>query len=101
MGQYSFNTQVQDGGKSNPPKSKPSVYKLQSVIEHSGIINSGHYVAYRQGPVGSRSEQKWFKISDTNVEQTELGTVLRAKAYLLFYERVPEGAVLCKAQVPD
>ena len=95
MGKYLYNTQLQDDKKSassDPKKKGPPVilFRLQSMIEHSGLINSGHYVAFRRGPAGSRSEKKWFKISDTNVEPCDLENVLASKAYLLFYERASD-----------
>lgn len=33
------------------------------------------------------TKEKWFHISDSNVTQVQLKTVLKAQAYLLFYER--------------
>ena len=87
MGKYIYNTQLQDG-KPNRPNAPTILFKLQAVIEHSGVINSGHYVAFRRGPSGSKAENKWFAVSDTSVVQCELMRVLASKAYLLFYERI-------------
>ena len=59
-----------------------TLYRLQGVVEHSGGLNGGHYVAY------TRRGQQWFYISDRNVRPTTPSAVFEAEAYLLFYERV-------------
>jgi ubiquitin carboxyl-terminal hydrolase 1 len=43
-----------------------TVYRLRSVIVHYGLHHMGHYVAYR------RHGEKWFRISDEDVEYTPL-----------------------------
>ncbi len=65
------------------------------IVEHSGTMRGGHYVAYVRGPVfgenGSEDvgpgSHTWFYISDSHVRQTSLESVLQSEAYLLFYEK--------------
>ena len=64
----------------HPPK-----YLLYGVIVHldwMGSAHSGHYISYvRLG------DGRWCKCDDGRVEETDETTVLKQKAYLLFYER--------------
>ncbi|XP_023340426.1 ubiquitin carboxyl-terminal hydrolase 30 homolog [Eurytemora carolleeae] len=64
-----------------------SLYSLRAVIVHSGGIDSGHYITYRKGPIGSKTENKWFYTSDSLVKQVKYSEVSRSSAYMLFYER--------------
>lgn len=59
-------------------------YRLQSVVEHRGPVDAGHFVSYRRG---NRPGQ-WMYTSDITVERTTLTDVLCASPYLLFYERI-------------
>eukprot|EP00088_Acartia_fossae_P027571 TRINITY_DN28307_c0_g1_i6.p1 TRINITY_DN28307_c0_g1~~TRINITY_DN28307_c0_g1_i6.p1 ORF type:complete len:502 (+),score=76.40 TRINITY_DN28307_c0_g1_i6:76-1581(+) len=63
------------------------LYNLRAVIVHSGGINSGHYITYRRGPFGSKSEKKWFYTSDSVVRQVSFDEVSRSCAYILFYQK--------------
>lgn len=45
----------------------------------------GHYVAYVRGR--GQGEAAWWRASDTSVRAVEEEDVLRAQAYLLFYEQ--------------
>ncbi|WCJ33193.1 Ubiquitin carboxyl-terminal hydrolase 2 [Euphorbia peplus] len=72
------------------------VYRLLGVVEHSGSMRSGHYVAYVRG--GSRSSKGktegekgsavWYHASDAYVREVSLDEVLRSEAYILFYEKI-------------
>ncbi|GBP56446.1 Ubiquitin carboxyl-terminal hydrolase 16 [Eumeta japonica] len=112
------------------------LYSLYGVVEHSGGMHGGHYVAYVKvrapvksgdprwwflpkssnvGPGSSGSGDadrdsdsepsgyesgespmplaetppgKWYYVSDSNVQEITEEKVLRAQAYLLFYERI-------------
>jgi len=80
-------------GEVSGPSSLPSLlnssaqYSLRAVIVHSGGINSGHYVTYRKGPVGSKTSGRWFYTSDSIVKQVPFSEVARVPAYMLFYQR--------------
>ncbi|XP_045814123.1 ubiquitin carboxyl-terminal hydrolase 2 isoform X2 [Trifolium pratense] len=70
-------------------------YQLVGVVEHSGTMRGGHYVAYVRG--GQRNREKvankenesstWYHASDAYVREVSLDEVLRCEAYILFYER--------------
>ena len=65
-------------------------YKLTSVVVHLGDVDSGHFITYRRAASdnGQRFPDKWLYTSDTEVRKVSLAEVLRADAYILFYERV-------------
>jgi len=88
-------------GLSSGPSSLPSmatsssalsqaIYSLCAVVVHTGGINSGHYVTYRKGPLGSKTSSRWFYTSDNVVKQVPFSEVCRAPAYMLFYQREGE-----------
>uniref|UniRef100_A0A0D9XFD7 Uncharacterized protein n=1 Tax=Leersia perrieri TaxID=77586 RepID=A0A0D9XFD7_9ORYZ len=75
-------------------ENKNTTYRLVGVVEHSGTITGGHYVAFvRTGKIGGRQQRNtdsksWFYASDAQVRESSLEEVLRCEAYILFYERV-------------
>eukprot|EP00092_Neocalanus_flemingeri_P095231 GFUD01121147.1.p1 GENE.GFUD01121147.1~~GFUD01121147.1.p1 ORF type:complete len:481 (-),score=155.09 GFUD01121147.1:149-1591(-) len=85
------------GGGRSGPASLPSMtsssshmqalYSLRAVVVHNGGIQSGHYITYRKGPMGSRTSSRWFYTSDSLVKTVPFSEVARAPAYMLFYER--------------
>ncbi|KAJ0229736.1 hypothetical protein HA466_0314250 [Hirschfeldia incana] len=72
----------------------PPVYRLAGLVEHSGTMRGGHYVAYVRGGGGKKvkesdsSSSVWYNISDAHVRQVSLDKVLHSEAYILFYERI-------------
>ncbi|ESW35835.1 hypothetical protein PHAVU_001G268800 [Phaseolus vulgaris] len=68
-------------------------YQLVGLVEHSGTMRGGHYVAYVRG--GHRNSGKenegststWYQASDAYVREVSLDEVLRCEAYILFYEK--------------
>ncbi|KAK9664553.1 hypothetical protein RND81_14G051000 [Saponaria officinalis] len=73
------------------------IYRLVGVVEHSGSMTGGHYVAYVRGGGSSnvRSEDNhrprqnvWYHASDAYVREVTLDEVLQSEAYILFYEKV-------------
>ncbi|CAH0563841.1 unnamed protein product [Brassicogethes aeneus] len=91
------------------------LYSLYGVVEHSGSIHGGHYVAYikvrpkleensyrwqflpknqkdktAKGAMGEPQVPpgRWYYISDSYVSEVPETKVLSAQAYLLFYERI-------------
>jgi len=71
------------------------VYSLYGIVEHSGSLHFGHYVAYVKVPAKSndssnfvKDEDKWYYISDSHVSSSSLTSVLSVDAYILFYERI-------------
>ena len=66
-------------------------YRLSAVIEHIGDMFSGHFVTYRRSPyvkAGETFSNRWLYTSDECVREVFLEEVLRAEAYMLFYERI-------------
>lgn len=66
-------------------------YKLTAVVEHIGDMFSGHFVTYRRSPyvrAGERFSNKWLYTSDMAVREVSVDEVLKAEAYMLFYERI-------------
>ena len=61
-------------------------YVLRGVVEHIGGSSGGHYVAYVSGR--GDDEGSWYRTSDDSVERVPEGVVLRAFAYMLYYEKV-------------
>ena len=59
------------------------LYKLQSVIEHRGNANGGHYQCYRRNGQGG-----WTFVSDDNVQSIEWQHVQNCEAYMLFYQAI-------------
>lgn len=60
-----------------------SVYDLYAVLVHEGqTCNSGHYHAFVKASNGI-----WYSMNDESVHQVSLATVLKQRAYILFYTR--------------
>ncbi|CAG9774052.1 unnamed protein product [Ceutorhynchus assimilis] len=90
------------------------LYSLYGVVEHSGSMHGGHYVAYIKvrapleendprwqflpknqkdkieslGTEPQAPSGKWYYVSDSYVSESTETKVLAAQAYLLFYERL-------------
>lgn len=70
-------------------------YRLIGVVEHSGTMRGGHYVAFVRGGQKSRGNYQkenegsvWYHASDAYVRQASLDEVLGCEAYILFYEKI-------------
>ncbi len=58
-------------------------YDLYAVLVHEGqSCNSGHYHAFVKASNGI-----WYSMNDSSVNQVSLSTVLKQRAYLLFYKK--------------
>ena len=59
-------------------------YQLRAVIVHGGNAGGGHYVAYVRA-----ADEMWHHYNDTAPPRrvADPRQVLRAQAYMLFYER--------------
>ena len=65
-------------------------YELYAVVEHHGKLDSGHYTAFIKDTLikTDGTPNKWWHISDDVSRPSSEADVLRAQAYLLFYERL-------------
>lgn len=80
------NPSVIDPGYEVKKYSKDMLYRLVATVNHTGVVDSGHYVAY----IASQDQSSWFKFDDAMVTKVPSGMVLNSNAYMLFYERVSE-----------
>jgi hypothetical protein len=58
-------------------------YSLNGIVEHSGGIHGGHYVAF------IRTGKDWNYYSDSMGRKANEGEVLETEAYMLFYQQIP------------
>jgi len=63
------------------PYKKICDYQLNSIVDHHGSANGGHYTAQAK----NRSEEKWFLYDDQNVHSIE-GPILGESNYIFFLE---------------
>lgn len=68
-------------------------YRLVGVVEHSGSMRGGHYVAYVKGCKKTEAGKEngypvWYHTSDVYVREVSLEEVLHCEAYILFYEKI-------------
>jgi ubiquitin C-terminal hydrolase len=70
----------------SPEASKRADYALQSVVDHHGSANGGHYVAQVKSPITG----KWNVYDDENVSTMKDGSqvFLGRPSYILFYRKV-------------
>lgn len=66
--------------KSLDPIDSNKVYELFAVINHTGLVNTGHYIALIKNSSG-----QWFKFDDSVISHISHEEVMATKAYLLFY----------------
>jgi ubiquitin carboxyl-terminal hydrolase 16/45 len=57
-------------------------YTLFGLVEHSGTMTGGHYVAH------VLSGDEWVSCSDTHTRTSNADDVLNRQAYILFYQRI-------------
>ncbi|XP_073992532.1 ubiquitin specific protease 16/45 isoform X3 [Rhodnius prolixus] len=75
-----------EGTKKADDNKSDLLYTLYGLVEHSGTMNGGHYVAYVK--ICRDSTNLWYCISDSHVSLVSEARVLSAQAYLLFYKRI-------------
>ena len=86
IGSGEMNANVIDPCYEGKKHSKEMLYKLVGTVNHTGVVDSGHYVAYIVSP----DHNSWFKFDDAMVTKVPSSTVLSSNAYMLFYERIGE-----------
>ena len=64
------------------PVAPGTQYHLRSVVVHTGPVGGGHYTSYVRG-----SDNYWYFCDDSSdPRRCPTEEVLRAQAYMLFYE---------------
>ncbi len=58
-------------------------YRLQSVIYHTGSMNSGHY--YSSSLIEDKTQNQWYMFNDERVKKIYESEVVNENAYMLFY----------------
>jgi ubiquitin carboxyl-terminal hydrolase 22/27/51 len=64
--------------------SRDMLYRLVATVNHTGVVDSGHYISY----IANDDQSAWFKFDDAMVTKVSTATVLSSNAYMLFYERI-------------
>jgi hypothetical protein len=64
-------------------KPKGCSYSLNGMIQHSGSIGGGHYIAYCK----NYKNNSWYCYNDSTVKPVSEQNVLRTEAYVLVYSR--------------
>lgn len=77
---------------------KDVVYKLIATVNHTGVVDSGHYISYVSNS-NSDGLNSWFKFDDALVTTVPTSTVLNSNAYMLFYVRVADPVASCEETV--
>ncbi|XP_056668511.1 ubiquitin carboxyl-terminal hydrolase 20 isoform X2 [Monodelphis domestica] len=75
--------------------SQITTYDLLSVICHHGTAGSGHYIAYCQNVINGQ----WYEFDDQYVTEVHETVVQNAEAYVLFYRKSSEEAVMERQHV--
>lgn len=69
---------------------KRTEYELFGVVNHQGVLTSGHYTAFisAEGSGKAKAERRWSFVSDRTIRKASESEVLCSEGYLLFYRRV-------------
>jgi hypothetical protein len=81
-------------------------YRLYAIVEHSGSLYSGHYVAYiytdryqlnkeEESDASTPKKDKpriWLYCSDSRVRESSWEEVANSQAYIAFYERIEDAS---------
>ena len=66
-------------------------YNLYGVVNHSGSLDGGHYIAYSRN--FERKDNRWFKYDDQDVSLVPVSEVITQNAYVLFYKQTKTSSV--------
>jgi hypothetical protein len=70
------------------PNNRGNIYDLYAISNHSGNLGGGHYTAYCR----NSEDGKWYSHNDSSVRTVNGPDVVSSDAYVLFYQRRPNGA---------
>lgn len=65
-------------------------YNLYGVVNHSGSLEGGHYIAYSRN---LEHNITWHKYDDQDVSPVSAGEVITQNAYVLFYKQTKTSSV--------
>lgn len=71
-------------GQSNTPDFPVSTYCLSAVVNHTGSLGGGHYVAY-----ALKDNKDWVLLNDNDVSTVTEDTVANVEEYILMYRKKP------------
>jgi len=62
-----------------------SKYSIQSIIQHTGMVNGGHYYTLCR----DEKERQWYKYDDSTIKKhcEEKKDIISQENYLLFYRK--------------
>eukprot|EP00916_Digyalum_oweni_P024853 GHVL01041062.1.p1 GENE.GHVL01041062.1~~GHVL01041062.1.p1 ORF type:complete len:571 (-),score=89.87 GHVL01041062.1:155-1867(-) len=67
------------------------LYGLVGLIQHTGSMGSGHYIAYCR--VNKNAGHEWWLFDDDSIKRVSSQDVQKAEPYLLFYQKIPSKSV--------
>ncbi|KAF2071740.1 hypothetical protein CYY_006945 [Polysphondylium violaceum] len=67
--------------KSQDDVEKPVIYSINTIVKHTGTLNSGHYVCYGN----DKTSSKWTLYDDSDVKDVGQDQAINSNAYILFY----------------
>jgi len=84
-GESSLSASIIDPQYNYKKYSETMLYRLVATINHTGGVDSGHYISYIVQP---DDPSIWFKFDDALVSKVPISTVLNSNPYMLFYQRI-------------
>ena len=86
---YDVNNNDDNNNNNNWIVPQVSTFNLNSVINHHGGINSGHYTAFcKKSPTQFQEEKpRWALFNDERAQEVPQENVLQSQAYVLTYEK--------------
>lgn len=57
------------------------IYELYGIVDHSGSISGGHYIAF------AKFDENWYVFNDSDFRVTRVENVLNSDPYILFYRK--------------
>lgn len=92
LNQPSLSPSVIDPAYNSKKYSKDMLYRLVATVNHSGVVDSGHYISFVR-----TEDDSWFKFDDATVSKVPAMTVLNSNPYMLLYARISDSST----QSPD
>jgi len=68
------------------------MYQLYGISVHHGSMGGGHYIAYTHKHRSNGPKDGWYYFSDSSYKSVTYQEVMRAQAYVLFYQKCDNNA---------